>query len=30
MDEQGVIVGLKAKGKARKDDSGFVVKVKGV
>lgn len=30
MDEQGVIVGLKAKGKARKDNSGFVVKVKGV
>jgi hypothetical protein len=26
LDPQGVIVGLKAKGKARKDESGFVVK----
>lgn len=25
LDEKGVIVGLKAKGKARKDDSGFVI-----
>ena len=27
LDPQGVIVGLKAKGKARFDTSGFVVKV---
>ena len=25
LDEQGVVVGLKAKGKARKDESGFVI-----
>jgi len=27
LDERGVIVGLKAKGKARKDTSGFVIDV---
>jgi hypothetical protein len=27
LDKQGVVVGLKAKGKARKDDSGFVVRM---
>ncbi len=30
VDEKGVIVGLKAKGKARKDTSGFVVDVDNV
>ena len=25
LDETGVVVGLKAKGKARKDNSGFVI-----
>jgi hypothetical protein len=27
MDERGVVVGLKAKGKAKKDTIGFVVKI---
>jgi hypothetical protein len=26
MDEQGVVVGLRAKGLAKKDDTGFVIK----
>ena len=30
LDERGVIVGLKAKGKARKDTSGFVIDVDNV
>ncbi len=29
-DPQGVIIGLKAKGQAKKDDSGFVIQVKGL
>jgi hypothetical protein len=28
LDRKGVVVGLKAKGKARKDTSGFVVQLK--